>query len=152
MKITGRAAEILEDIQYATVATVDADGQSWNSPLYVGLDADYNFYWASWQQNRHSKNIEANSKIFIVVYDSKAPIGKGEGVYIQATAAALHDETELLQVPDSFYIGFGKQPSTYTEYMGNMPMRIYKASPVKVWMNQDSEIDGMFVDKRIEIA
>ncbi len=45
----------------------------WNSPVYSAFDKDYNFYWASWKENQHSKNIKENEKVFVVIYDSTVP-------------------------------------------------------------------------------
>ena len=59
-----RAKEIISKIQYITVATYSKDGEPWNSPVYSAFDEQYNFYWASWVENQHSKNIAENGKAF----------------------------------------------------------------------------------------
>jgi hypothetical protein len=35
--------------------------------------------------------------------------------------------------------------------MGDMPRRIYKAVPEKVWMNDEGDINGEYIDTRKEI-
>jgi general stress protein 26 len=77
------AKEIIEKIQYITIATVSKDGEPWNTPVYSAYDEDYNFYWISWKENQHSKNIAENNQVFSVIYDSTVPEGTGEGVYIR---------------------------------------------------------------------
>src|ERR1051325_2353833 len=84
-----RAKEIIEQILYITIATASKVGTPWNSPVYSAFDEDYNFYWISDQNGQHSKNIDENDKVFIVIYDSTVPESTGEGVYIQAKARRL---------------------------------------------------------------
>lgn len=38
-----------------------------------------------------------------------------------------------------------------SEFMGEYPRRIYKAVPEKFWMNVAGEINGNYVDKRVEV-
>ncbi|MGI8419497.1 MAG: hypothetical protein ACR2LN_02525 [Candidatus Levyibacteriota bacterium] len=37
------------------------------------------------------------------------------------------------------------------KFSGDFPRRVYKAIPQKVWMNKDGEVNGSFVDTRVEI-
>lgn len=149
-----KAREIIEKILYITIATSSKDGMPWNSPVYCAFDKNYNFYWASWKENQHSKNIRENNNIFIVIYDSTVPEGTGEGVYIQGKAYELDSEKEIkhaLSYLDG-RVKKKKDPKTrITQFQGNKPRRIYKAIPEKVWVNGEGEIDGEYIDKRVEI-
>ena len=64
-----RAAEILQQIQYATLATVNTEGQPWNSPVAALHDGMLNVYWISDKEGQHSRNILSNGRVFIVIYD-----------------------------------------------------------------------------------
>src|SRR5689334_9999092 len=90
-----RAKEIIQKILYITIATVDGNNQPWNTPVYSAFDERYNFYWASDQNGQHSRNIAVNNKIFLVIYDSTAKEGTGEGVYVLAKAYMLAQEEEI---------------------------------------------------------
>ncbi|HSX28617.1 MAG TPA: pyridoxamine 5'-phosphate oxidase family protein [Candidatus Saccharimonadales bacterium] len=90
------AQAILNKINYATLATTDVDGNPWNSPVYCAYDKGYNVYWGSHAESQHSKNIRASGKVFIVVYDSTAEPGQGEGVYIQAQVVELTHPEEIV--------------------------------------------------------
>ena len=142
-----KALRIINRIPYITVATVDNMGQPWNSPVSAFHDESNNFYWASWVENQHSKNIKANSKVFIVIYDSKAPEGTGEGVYIRANAYEINDEKELIQIQQ-----YDKNPQNPKKFLGSSPRRFYKAVPEKMWLNDEGEIDGFYVDVRKEVV
>lgn len=148
-----RAKEIINKILYLTIATVDKEGQPWNTPVYTAFDEDYNFYWASDQNGQHSKNIAQNSKVFLVIYDSTAPEGTGEGVYIQAKASILTSEDELQKALRYLYKRKNQQPGKgeAKEFLGDYPRRIYKAVPEKVWLNGDGEVNGNYIDIRIEV-
>lgn len=146
-----KAKDILSKILYITIASSGKENQPWNSPVYSAFDVDYNFFWASDQNGQHSKNIKENDHIFIVVYDSTAPVGTG-GVYIKAKAHALTNETKILEalkVLDS-RVGKAKKRDA-SEFLGEYPRRIYKAVPEKFWINDDGDIKGNYNDIRIEV-
>lgn len=148
-----RAKEIIEKILYITIATSTKDGVPWNSPVYSAYDEDYNFYWASDQNGQHSKNIKENDRVFIVVYDSTVPEGTGEGVYIQAKAQALTDENEILKALAVLDKRVGKtKERSATKFLGEYPRRVYKAIPEKVWMNGDGDVNGEYIDIRMEVS
>lgn len=151
MSTATRAKEIIAKIIYITIATVTSDGKPWNTPVYSSFDTHYNFYWASWEENIHSKNIKNNPKVFLVIYDSTAPEGTGEGVYIEAMAHELTDQKEIEHAMQSYYGRKNKKPRKAEEFLGNYPRRFYKAVPQKAWMNSTGDVDGNFVDTRVEI-
>jgi general stress protein 26 len=144
-----RAKEILETIKYATIATVTSDGKPWNSPVASVLDDDLSVYWFSDKEGQHSKNVRANGAVFIVVYDSTVPWGKGEGVYIQAKAYELNDPEEVKAVRK---VMSGSDADNWQQFLGEGVRRVYKAVPQKVWMNDDITEDGKFIkDIRVEV-
>lgn len=145
-----RASEIIKSINYATLATVTPEGQPWNSPVYYNWDSRLNIYWVSDKEGQHSKNVDANGRVFIVIYDSTVKEGDGEGVYIQARVTQVTEPEEILAVrrikkgshfeqsPDSFL-------SDSIRYM-------YKAVPEKVWLNDAEITNGVFIrDFKVEI-
>lgn len=143
-----RAAEIMEQIVYATVATADESAKPWNSPVYYAIDDDLNLYWSSDNKGQHSKNISANSQAFIVIYDSTIPVGDGEGVYIEAkaseyTGGKTDSDNQRIQMVD--WLANQPSPSKYKKY---------KAIPKRIWIN-DTEKDenGKYIrDIRIELS
>ena len=148
-----KAKEIISKIIYITIASSSKDGQPWNSPVYSAFDNQYNFYWASWKENQHSKNIAENPNVFIVIYDSTVPQGTGEGVYIKAKAYELSDEEEIKLALATLYTRKNQNPQKRSpkEFRGDYPRRVYKAVPEKFWVNDDGEVRGNYVDTRIEI-
>jgi hypothetical protein len=132
------------------IATVGNVGQPWNTPVAgFRFPGEITFYWTSWQENQHSKNIRENNKVFIVIYDEEA----AEGVYLLAEAQELNGEQEVWEAAKVF--GDNKFcPSNGDEYLGDKPRRIYKAVPKLAWMNADkTDENGKFqYDYRNEIS
>jgi general stress protein 26 len=154
-KFAQRAAEIIKEILYITIASVSADGKPWNSPVYSAYDGDLNFYWFSDKDSQHSTNLRTNNEAFLVIYNSTVPQGTGEGVYIQAKVRELTDETEIMAARALMDKRVGKvKPRQFSDYTGEAPLRGYQASAVKVWMN-DLALDaqGNYIkDVRVEIS
>lgn len=154
--LSEKAKEIISKILYITIATSSKEGLPWNSPVYSAYDENYNFYWNSWKENQHSKNIAENNNVFLVIYDSTLTEGSGAhiGVYIQAKAYMLTEEKEIERGVMILSKRKGKPSSklrSAQEFMGNYPRRVYKAVPEKVWLNDVGEINGNYIDKRVEI-
>ena len=142
---------IIEKILYITIATVSKSGTPWNTPVYSAYDEKFNFFWASWKENEHSTNIRACSDVFLVIYDSTAPEGTGEGVYIKARAYELDDPKEIEHATNCLYERKNKTPRKADEFLENYPRRLYKAVPEKFWVNEDGTIDGNYIDTRVEV-
>jgi len=149
--LSKRAKEIISEIIYITIATVDKKGQPWNSPVYSAYDESYNFFWASWKKNLHSRNIQENNQVFLVIYDSTVPEGTGEAVYIKARAYELTDKKEINRALKHLYGRKNKKPRKAEEFLGNYPRRVCKAVPKKFWVNTEGEVGGSYVDKRVEV-
>lgn len=147
-----RAREILAEILYITIATVDAEGRPWNAPVYAAYDEDFNYYWASAVDSVHSRNIRANPDVFLAIYDSTVPEGTGEGVYIRAKAYELVTEHETDAALRHYYGRANKTAPEPSTFLGGRPRRLYKAVPERAWMNDLEEVEGTFVDVRVEVA
>jgi hypothetical protein len=80
---------ILDSIFYMTLGTADENGFPWVSPVYFASAAHREFYWISSPEVRHSLNIAIRAQVSIVVFDSRAPIGTGQAVYMSALAGEL---------------------------------------------------------------
>jgi len=148
-----RAQEIVRRLLYVTVATASSGGEPWNSPVYSAYDDHANFYWTSSPRAQHSRNIDQNGKAFLAIYDSTVPVGKGEGVYVEATAAALVAPEEINEAKVNLTRRVGKQVGPETERLDAGVQRVYRATPKRVWMNGfENDKNGRFVrDVRVEI-
>ncbi|MBI2111989.1 pyridoxamine 5'-phosphate oxidase family protein [Candidatus Woesearchaeota archaeon] len=153
-RLTSKAKRVINEILYITVATCDKNNHPWNSPVYSAFDKNYNFYWASWKENKHSKNIKENDNVFVVIYDSTVPEGTGFGVYMRGKAQQLEskDTIEIVKSLKLLYSRKNKKPRKIEEFLGLLPRRIYKFVPEQVWVNSEDDVKSNFVDSRIEIT
>ena len=141
---------LLSRIPYATIATVCPDGQPWNTPLVGYFDDDLNLYWSSDILSQHSRNIEANSNIFVVIYDSSLPLGQGEALYLQMKAHKLERRGEVTVAKQVYLDRYGEDG--HEAFVGHCPRRIYKATLVQAWFNSDGERHAHFVDVRQKLT
>jgi pyridoxamine 5'-phosphate oxidase-like protein len=78
--------ELLSASPYMVLATADAGGVPWVSPVWFATDDGRTFYWVSDPGARHSRNIAARPEIAIVVFDSTATPGDAAAIYMEARA------------------------------------------------------------------
>jgi general stress protein 26 len=143
-QLSGPLQTVLERTPYITLATVCADGQPWNSPVYARIDEQFHVFWVSWTKNQHSQNIARDPRIFVVIYDSQAPEGTGLGLYLQMRARVL---TDIARINAVRHTAFNRR-DTYP-LVGNNPRRLYEAVPEKIWHNAQGREDGNYIDRRI---
>jgi hypothetical protein len=123
------ARAIIDGNRYMTLATADADGRPWTSPVFYAA-ADYTeFYWISAPEATHSQNLAQRPHISIVIFDSRAAEGEGQAVYMSATAeqvAAADVGRSLTIYPGP--AGLGGPPVTPEQLQAPAPYRLYRAT------------------------
>jgi hypothetical protein len=96
------------------------------SPLYYTCVRYADFYWVSSPEAQHSRNLHRRPDVEIVIFDSTAPVGEGEAVYLAASARAVPDE-ELEEIcAEAFRTRAGARRFTPGELRGG-PLRLYAA-------------------------
>jgi len=88
------ARDLIESIQYMTLATSDEAGTPWASPVWFAHDEYTRFLWVSKPDARHSRNLAARPETGIVIFDSTVPMGTGQAVYVEARVEQLQGEDE----------------------------------------------------------
>jgi uncharacterized protein YhbP (UPF0306 family) len=83
------ARDIIDSNAYMTLATADENGRPWASPVWYAAEGYAHFYWVSSPEARHSRNLAARPEVGVVIFDSQAPVGTGQGVYMSAIAEDL---------------------------------------------------------------
>jgi hypothetical protein len=82
----------IDAISYMTLATADADGNPWVSPVYFTPVEHRTFYWVSSPHAVHSRNIAVRPEVRIVFFDSTVPVGQAAASYVGATAGQVADD------------------------------------------------------------
>jgi hypothetical protein len=94
-ELSAIAQAIIDSNRYMTLGTADETGRPWVSPVWYAPHEYRDFFWVSSPEATHSRNLATRPQLSIVVFDSHAPIGTGQGVYMSAIGAELTgDELE----------------------------------------------------------
>lgn len=142
-----KAKRILEENIYITLSTSSNSGEPWISPLWAMHDENYTFYWGSPTNTKHSKLLLENPRSAVVVFDSKAPSGTGEGIYFEGKSYEITNEKELATIILKMF----NEQKPLSDFTGEAPRRLYKFVPEKAWINAGDEVNGYFEDHKIEL-
>lgn len=145
------ANEIFQKIPYLNLATVSNDGKPWNTAVWYAKDEDYNLYFVSPKNTVHAKNIHDSPMGFVTIYDSTAPEGQGVGLYIECTVSEVKDVKSIVKAIGCLYKA-KKNKRQSIEFISTAPRRIYKVTPLQMWVNDAEEQNGLFLDYRIEVS
>jgi uncharacterized protein YhbP (UPF0306 family) len=123
------ARRIIELCLYMVLGTADEEGRPWAIPVYYAPDGYREFLWVSKPEARHSRNIEARAEVSIVIFDSSAPIGTGQGVYMTATAGELagDERRSAVEVFSRRNLQHGGNPWTLEDVQPPARLRLYRA-------------------------
>jgi hypothetical protein len=130
------ARRIIDENRYLVLGTADPTGRPWVSPVYYAHAGYAEFLWVSSPDARHSQNLVGRPEVSIVVFDSRAPIGQGQGVYMAASASPV-DEADLPRGMEMFSatsVSHGARPWTMRDVTAPEPYRLYRAVAGEHWV------------------
>jgi hypothetical protein len=128
--------EIVDANRYLVLATADAPGRPWSSPVYFAHIGYRQFLWVSSPETAHSGNIAARPEVGMVVFDSGAQIGTGQGVYMSAVAELVPDG-EIAAGIDAFSrrsLAHGGHAWTRADVETSAELRLYRARADRHWI------------------
>ena len=128
--------EIINANMYMVLGTADESGGPWVSPVYYASAGFTEFYWVSSPEVRHSRNIAVRSRISIVIFNSQAVIGTGQGVYMSATAEQLigSDLDRGIELFSRTSLGHGGHEWKREDAQPPAPYRLYRAIALEHWI------------------
>lgn len=141
------AEQIVTDLRYVVLATADAAGLPWASPVYFAHRGLEEFYWVSAPGSTHSHNISERPEVSLVAFDSRRAVGTGRGVYARGRAQPVPG-SEIGAALDLYSLrssadGAGDWD---TERLGALGLHIYQAGT-----NEVSLLPGVGPDRRIPV-
>jgi nitroimidazol reductase NimA-like FMN-containing flavoprotein (pyridoxamine 5'-phosphate oxidase superfamily) len=89
------ARTLLDANSYVVLATADAAGVPWASPVWFAQENYREIVWVSDPGARHSMNIAVRPLLSMVVFDSTVAPNTGQAVYMSATAELVDDPAAL---------------------------------------------------------
>ena len=84
--------ELFAENILATLATVNADGTPWSTPLHVASDGEY-IYWFSKESTVHSQNITRDPRVSLTLFSPDESRGP-KGVYVNGQVELLRADSE----------------------------------------------------------
>lgn len=132
---------------YMTLATADADGRPWATPVWFAALGCADFVWVSRPGTRHSANIAGRSAVGIVVFDSTVAVGRAAAVYVEAEAEEVgpDERAAALAVVNGRAQEQGIGSWGERDVSGVAQFRIYRARASRVFVLD--ELDG-----RVEVG
>lgn len=136
-----RARALIDGNAYMTIASADAAGVPWASPVWFAHHRYADFLWVSHPDARHSYNVAARAEVGIVIFDSTVPEGSADAVYLEATAAEAAEEElgELMRIFSTRSTDRGGAPWTAADVTGVAPHRLYVARAVASFVLGDHD-------------
>jgi hypothetical protein len=96
------ARRVIDTNQYMTLGTTDPDGRPRLSPVYYTPARYTDLYWVSSPGAQHSRNLADRPGTQIVIFDSTAPVGQGEAVYLDTIATEVPASDLEAVCPEAF--------------------------------------------------
>ena len=120
------ARRVIDANHYMTLATTDPGGRPRLSPVYYTPARYSDFYWVSSPGAQPSRNLAECPDTEIVIFNSTAPAGEGEAVYVTATARAVRDNELEALCPEAFRTTAGARPFVPDDLRGGA-LQLYVA-------------------------
>jgi hypothetical protein len=138
------ARSVLDRTCYAVLATADADGIPWATPVWFAHDGLDRLYWLSWPGSRHSQLIQRRPEIALTVFDTNAVPNEGTAFYATAHARQCPGEQvdDGLRILNRRLLAQGIGEFTRERATGGSRLRLYVAEIAEAWvLDQDADVD-----------
>ena len=139
---------------YLVIATTDDDGRPWATPVFFAADGTHRIVWVSAPESRHSRNIAARPSVAITVFDTGAPVGGAEALYLEATASLVPEDrcaVAIALLNDRVPAAKHLEPA---DVRTAGPMRVYQATITQHYVlvrGGDTRFDSV-TDARLPVA
>ena len=124
------ARRIIAAGRYLTLATADASGRPWVSPVFFAPGRPGEFLWVSRPGSEHSRNLAVRPEVSVAIFDSRQALGVGQGVY-GSGRAELADPAEI-EVFSRASERWGGRPWTRADVEGDAELRLYRAVATEI--------------------
>ncbi|MET0522411.1 MAG: pyridoxamine 5'-phosphate oxidase family protein [Jiangellaceae bacterium] len=135
------ARKIIDGNSYMTIATADAGGSPWATPVWFAPEAYTDFFWLSRPSTRHSTNIADRPEVGLVVFDSTVPINQGQAVYVEAAAEQVPpaDLEAAVAVFSARSVAGGGRPWEVADVVEPSSFRLYRARAAAHYVLDDHD-------------
>ena len=141
---TDELTRLLFESSFLSLATTDVEGRPWVTPVEFACDDALRFYWTSHVDARHSRNLRANPRAALSIYDSaqapgvRAPV---QGLYAEGPVEELgRADLEALRPSLDRWLGWrdaargiARHATTVDSPGDDTPWRTYRLTAVEVY-------------------
>ena len=121
------ARSIVDSNRFMALATADASGRPWASPVWYAPRGYRELFWVSSPEARHSRNLAQRPELAIVIFDSHEP-GSWKAVYMSADAEQVADVDEGIEVFASRSVEQGLPVWTRDDVLPPAKHRLFRAT------------------------
>lgn len=121
------ARSIVDSNRFMTLATADADGRPWASPVWYAFSGYREFFWVSSPEATHSRNLAVRPELAIVIFDSHET-GGWKALYLSAVAEELDDVDAAIEIYSRRSVEQGFPVWTRADVTAPARHRLYRAT------------------------
>lgn len=128
MEIKKLIHKYLQEGRVISVATFSGD-QPWSFNAYFAADENFNLYWISNPDTRHSKEIQNNSKVAATIPIRFADLNV-VGLQVEGNAEIVKNEDEINQAVRLYTDKFQRGEDWYKDFIaGKNEHKLYRIKP-----------------------
>ena len=132
------ARSIVDASSFMTLATADADGRPWASPVWYAPDGYREFLWVSKPDATHSRNLGDRPELAIVIFDSHRT-GGWNAVYMSAVAEEVTDVEDGIGIFSRRSEAHGFGPWSRERVTPPAEHRLYRARATEQFVLDDHD-------------
>jgi hypothetical protein len=127
--LAGDARRIIDANRYLTLASADADGRPWATPVWFAPDGYTTFVWCRDRMPGIPVTSPAAPNVGIVIFDSTVPVGGRQAVYVEALAEQVPaaDLEPAIATYSHRSKSHGAGPWRVADVIGSASHRLYRA-------------------------
>jgi nitroimidazol reductase NimA-like FMN-containing flavoprotein (pyridoxamine 5'-phosphate oxidase superfamily) len=136
--LSALARSIVDANRFMALATADARGTPWVSPVWYAPLSSHEYVWASRPGTRHSRNLGERPQVAIAIYDSHRP-GTWTAVYLVAVAKELEEVDVALEAFNRRSESQGLRAWSRNEILPPGEFRLYHATASEQYVLDDHD-------------
>ena len=127
---------VIDANRYMVLGTADETGHPWVTPVWFASEDYRSFHWVSSPDAKHSRNLAAEPRVAIAIFDSSVPVGGAQAVYVKGvaeelTGAELERGVEVFDRVSRLDHG---RAYALDDVLGSALIRLYRATVTEHWV------------------
>ena len=144
-RVRASLLRLLRENVLASFATVDRRGRAYVNTAYYAWSADWNLFYYSYPDSRHSSNLQHNSSMAVAIFDSHQRWGRPDrGVQLFGTASEARGKWRYTaaKVYGRRFPGYRKWRAEEVRREGSFALRPYRFQPFHAKVFDEPSLGG----------